>query len=53
MRGPQIFFGGGKILKQKGWRVGLEKFTESKTEVQEQEEVKNLLEMLVNKIKIQ
>jgi len=30
-----------------------QKFTESKTEVQAQEEVKNLLEMLVNKIKIQ
>ena len=27
VRGPQIFFGGGKILKQKGWRVGLERFT--------------------------
>jgi len=23
--GPQIFFGGGKILKQKGWWVGLER----------------------------
>ena len=30
-----------------------QKFAESKTEVQAQEEVKNLLEMLVNKIKIQ
>ena len=30
-----------------------QKFTESKTEVQAQEEVKNLLEMLVSKIKIQ
>ena len=30
-----------------------QKFTESKTEVQAQEEVKNLLEMLMNKIKIQ
>ncbi|MFA4890708.1 MAG: hypothetical protein WC587_03770 [Candidatus Paceibacterota bacterium] len=30
-----------------------QKFTESKTEVKAQEEVKNLLEMLVNKIKIQ
>jgi len=29
------------------------KFTESKTEVEAQEEVKNLLEMLVNKIKTQ
>ncbi len=29
-----------------------QKFTESKTEVQAQEEVKNLLEMLVNKIRI-
>jgi len=30
-----------------------QKFTESKTEVQAQEEVKNLLEMLVDKIKVQ
>ena len=30
-----------------------QKFTESKTEVQAQEEAKNLLEMLMNKIKIQ
>ena len=30
-----------------------QKFTESKTEVQAQEEVKNLLEMLMNKIRIQ
>ncbi len=29
-----------------------QKFTESKTEIQAQEEVKNLLEILVNKIKI-
>ena len=25
VRGPQIFFGGGKILKQKGWWMGLER----------------------------
>ena len=30
-----------------------QKFTESKTEVQAQDEVKNLLEMLINKIKAQ
>lgn len=36
-----------KILGQ--WQ----KFIESKTEAQAQEEVKNLLEMLVNKIKVQ
>lgn len=30
-----------------------QKFTESKTEAEAQEEVKNLLEMLVNKIRIQ
>ena len=42
-----------KDLKDEEILAQWQKFTESKTGVQAQEEVKNLLEMLVSKIKIQ